>query len=261
MDSAWKDSAGQFVRTLPFFDGLPQDDAAAFINAARPKDYKKRESLFHLGDVAERFFVVLSGWIKLYRETGEGEEAVVALFKRGDVFGEAAIFNGAGYPFSAEASEDSRVLEIPASILRERARRNHEIMDRVMASMSQELRNLRLENEHLALMSAPQRVGCLLLQLSAGIIGKGGAFSFPYDKSLAAARLGMKPETFSRALAQLKPVGITVQGPEVRIENFAYLIDYCCSHCSSLPGECSGSQRAACKGKLECSDKKPACRG
>lgn len=97
-----------------------------------------------MGDTAERFFVVLSGWIKLYRETGEGEEAVVALFKRGDVFGEAAVFNGAGYPFSAEASEDSRVLEIPASVLRECARRNHEIMDRVMASMSQELRNLRL---------------------------------------------------------------------------------------------------------------------
>jgi CRP/FNR family transcriptional regulator, dissimilatory nitrate respiration regulator len=246
-----EDHAAQFIRSLPFFSGLPQDDADAFVKAAHSKDYKKYEALFHLGDSADRFFVVLSGWIKLYRETGEGEEAVVALFKRGDVFGEAAIFNGAGYPFSAEASEDSKVLEISAAVLRERARVNHDIMDRVMASMSKELRNLRLENEHLALMSAPQRVGCLLLQLSAGRIGKGGTFSFPYDKSLAAARLGI--------LAQLKPVGVTVHGPEVKIESFSCLIDYCCGHCSSLPGECPGSR--ACADKKDCPGKKTACCG
>ncbi len=253
MEKILKDPAGQFVRTLPFFDGLPDTDMNVFAAASRAKNYKKNESLFHLGDPADRFFVVLSGWIKLYRETGDGEEAVVALFKRGDVFGEAAIFNGAGYPFSAVASEDSKVIEISAAVLRERARQNHDIMDRIMASMSKELRDLQLENEHLALMSAPQRVGCLLLQLSAGMIGKGGTFSFPYDKSLAAARLGMKPETFSRALAQLKPYGVTVSGPEVKVESFSCLIDYCCSHCSSLPGECPGSRGRcadrACAGK------------
>lgn len=259
MTMALEDRTDQFLQSLPFFNGLPQADIDAFINAARIREYKKQDSLFHLGDAAERFFVVLNGWIKLYRETGEGEEAVVALFTRGDVFGEAAIFSGAGYPFSAQASEDSKVIEIPAGVLRDRARDNHDIMDRVMASMSREMRNLQLENEHMALMNAPQRVGCLLLQLSAGMIGKGGTFSFPYDKSLAAGRLGMKPETFSRALAQLKPVGVTVSGPEVKIENFAKLIDFCCGHCSSLPGECTGSRTCADKG--ECSGKKTACCG
>lgn len=162
-----EDKKDQFVRDLPFFGGLPEADISAFLNASRIREYKKQTSLFHLGDSADRFFIVLNGWIKLFRETGEGEEAVVALFTSGDVFGEAAIFSGAGYPFSAQASEDSKVIEVPAAILRERSRNNHEIMDRVMASMSQEMRNLQLENEHLALMSAPQRVGCLLLQLSA----------------------------------------------------------------------------------------------
>ncbi len=250
--SALEDPTAEFIHGLPFFTGLPEGDVAAFLKASRIRDYKKNEPLFHLGDAADRFFVVVNGWIKLYRETGDGEEAIMALFTRGDVFAEAAIFSGVSYPFSAEASEDSKVLEIPASILRERAKGNSTIMDHVMASMSKEMRGLQLENEHLALMSAPQRVGCLLLQLSSDMIGKGGTFTFPYDKSLAAARLGMKPETFSRALAQLNSVGVTANGTEVRIESFDRLIDYCCGHCSSLPGECPGSRtckKGSCPGR------------
>lgn len=249
---------GDFLPQLPFFKGLPEADISALMAAASLHNYTKHQNLFQQGDQADRFFVVISGWIKLYRHTAEGDEAVVAIFTRGDVFGEAAIISGAGYPFAAQAAEETRLIEIPGTILRERARENHEVMARIMTSMSRELRSLQMENEHLSLMSAPQRVGCLLLQLSSGMIGKGGTFSFPYDKSLAAARLGMKPETFSRALTQLKPIGVSVNGPEIKIDSFSGLVNYCCNSCSSLPGECQGSRTTACEttGCSGCSDKK-----
>ena len=245
----------RFLRGLAFFAGLPDAVVLAFMNEGRLASYAKKQNIFLQGDEADRLFVVLSGWVKLFRETPEGEEVVLALFTRGDVFGEAAIFGQAGYPFSADAAEETRVLEIPGGLLRTQAKENHEVMSRIMNSMSREMRNLQMENEHLALMSAPQRVGCLLLQLSSGMIGKGGTFTLPYDKSLAAARLGMKPETFSRALSQLKPVGVTVNGPEVSIDSFAALVDYCCTHCSALPGECTGS-RADCDRAHTCPGRK-----
>jgi len=96
----------------------------------------------------------------------------------------------------------------------------------------------------MAIMSAPQRVSCLLLQLSGHMIGNGGTLTFPYDKSLAATRLGMKPETFSRALAQLKPYGVTAKGPEITIESFTRLTEFSCGHCTALPGECRGCRSA-----------------
>ncbi|MCC7036518.1 MAG: Crp/Fnr family transcriptional regulator [Alphaproteobacteria bacterium] len=250
------DETYKFLRGLPFFAALPETMIQRFVKAGRIVKYTKKQNIFLKGDTADRLFVVLGGWVKLYSETNEGEEAVVALFKRGDVFGEAAIFGNAGYPFAAEAAEETRIIEISGDDLRAQARENHEVMVRIMDSMSREMRNLQMENEHLALMSAPQRVGCLLLQLSAGMIGKGGTFSFPYDKSLAAARLGMKPETFSRALAQLKPVGITVNGPEVTVDSFSTLVDYCCSHCSALPGECAGTRGESCERASTCPGKK-----
>ncbi len=233
---------GNFLKSLPFFSGLADPAVTRLLQSAPVKTYPKNKTLFLLGDKADRFFIILDGWIKLYRGTSEGEEAVVALYTRGDAFGEAAIFEQADYPFSAQAAEEVRLIEIPGTLLRELAKTYPVLMDCVMASMSRELHKLQMENEHLSIMSAPQRVACLLLQLSSGMIGSGGTFSFPYDKSLAAARLGMKPETFSRALAQLKPFGVIVAGSEIRIDSFNRLIDFSCGHCSAQPGECRGSR-------------------
>jgi CRP-like cAMP-binding protein len=258
---ALEQNAGPFLRGLPFFAGLPEADIEAFLAEAKIRNYPKNRALFTQGDPASRFFVMVSGWVKLYRITGEGEESVIALFTRGDVFGEAAIFTGAVYPFSAAAAEDAQVVEIHSDILKTKARANADIMARIMDSMSREIHNLQMENEHMALMSAPQRVGCLLLQLSSGMIGKGGTFTFPFDKSLAAARLGMKPETFSRALGQLKEVGVAVKGPEIKIDSFDCLVGYCCGDCSAQSDECNGRREAACCREGSCASGQKRCGG
>ena len=243
-----QDHTGQFLRGLTFFSGLPEGDINSFRDASDIKDYPRGKHLFRQGDKADRFFVILQGRVKRYLGTAEGEEAIVALFARGDVFGEAAVFDNADYSFSAEAAEDARLIEIPAKALKDRAKANPDIMERIMASMSREMYKLQIENEHKSLMDAPQRVGCLLLQLSSGLIGKGGAFSFPYGKALAAQCLGMRPETFSRALARLKSAGVATKGRKITIDSFSGLIDYCCGHCTAQPGKCRGSRdRAVCK--------------
>lgn len=252
------DQTDRFLAGLPFFTGLPEEDTGTLLANAKIHKYSKNESLFHQGDLANRLFVIISGWVKIYRVTGEGDESVTALFSRGDVFGEAAIFGGAVYPFSAQAAEEAHVVEIPSGILKSRARANPLVMERIMDLMSREIHQLQLENEHMVLMSAPQRVGCLLLQLSSGMIGKGGTFTFPFDKSLAAGRLGMKPETFSRALAQLKEIGVSVKGPEISIESFDCLVAYCCGNCSADSAECQGRRQQACCGKSACSGRKQA---
>lgn len=235
----------EFTKSLTFFAGLPEQDMTAFLDGALIRDYKKGDAIFHQGDAAEYLFVMLSGWVKLTRSTAEGEEALLSLFTRGDVFAEAALFHGAAYSLTAQAAEDARVLAIPAAVLKSRATSNPDIMSRMLASQSREIQNLQRQAEQMVIMKAPQRVACLLLQLSSHMIGKGGTFTFPYDKSLAAARLGMTPETFSRALAQLKPLGVVTSGPEIAIDSFAKLTEYSCGHCTGSPMDCRGC-RAEC---------------
>lgn len=242
--SAVENTAGKFLKELFFFKGLNEADLEAFVSAARVREYRKQEQMLRQGDTADRLFVVLSGWVKLSRQTGEGDEAVVALFTRGDVFAEAAVFNDSVYPYTAEAAEDARIVEIPAKLLKDKAGKNPEILRRVMESMSREIKNQQMNNEHIALMSSAQRVGCLLLRLSSNMLGKGGTFTFPYDKSLAAAQLGMKPETFSRSLAQLKEAEVASKGTEVTIESFCALAQFCCKNCTAQSGDCPGMRWA-----------------
>jgi len=236
-----------FMQSLTFFSGLPKADMAAFMKAATIQHYPKGAAIFHQGDKAESFFVAISGWVRLFRNTVEGDEAFVGLFTRGDVFAEAALFTGGSYPFSADVAEEARILIVPGSVLKARARSNPDITIRTLASMSREMENLQRQNEQMSIMSTSQRVACLLLQLSSDMIGTGGTFTFPYDKALAAARLGMKPETFSRSLAQLRPYGVTTKGTEVKIESFARLTEYSCGHCTAMPDNCKGCRlNASC---------------
>lgn len=230
---------GTFLKTLPFFSGLSDASVNAFAQAGRIRTYRKQEHLVQQGDRAEVFFIVMNGWIKLCRQTAEGDESVVAVFTRGDVFGEAAIFTGGAYPYTAEAAEETRMFEVPAAVLEKQARENPDILKRVMAAMTREIEKQQMNNEHMALMSSAQRVGCLLLQLSSEMIGSGGTFTFPYDKSLAAAQLGMKPETFSRSLAQLKEAEVESRGTEVKVESFCALAKFCCKNCTA-EGKCAG---------------------
>lgn len=244
-----KESA--FLGGLPFFYGLPQADLNVFMGAASLRRYKKHEYIYHQGDEADRFFVVADGWLRLYRETLEGSESVSDILTRADIFGEGLMFYQNGnYMFSAQAVEEAQIVEISKSVLRRRAEENPEILKRIMATVCEKIIRLQTENERLASMSATQRVACLLLRLSSSMLGKGGTFTFPYDKSLAAAQLGMKRETFSRALLFLREYGVTVNGAEVRIDSFHRLAAYSCKQCSLCTHRCAGGEYDDGPGKL-----------
>ncbi len=49
----------------------------------------------------------------------------------------------------------------------------------------------------------------------------------PYDKILIAGRLGMKPESLSRAFARLKSEGVQIKQNLAQIEDIEHLRIYC----------------------------------
>lgn len=117
---------------------------------------------------------------------------------------------------------------------------NPVMVTHVMTSMTDKIKNLRIENGNLANMDAPQRLSCLLLRLSSWMSGKGGSFPLPYDKSVMASQLGIAPATFSRVLEKMKERGVVHKGTEIHIENFLSLSEYCCNHCPIPDGHCAG---------------------
>jgi CRP-like cAMP-binding protein len=90
------------VRATPLFSAMPEAAARDFLGTQSVRVYEKGTLLFQQGEPASCFYVVLDGWVKVYRMTPEGSEAVVGVFRRGETFAEAAIFLGGRFPVAAE---------------------------------------------------------------------------------------------------------------------------------------------------------------
>lgn len=236
----------EFVLSLPFFSGLTEKDVQEVLALSEFKDFNKGDTIFLQDDAANHFYIILEGWVKLFRGTISGDEVVISVFTSKETFGDAAMFDGAVYPYSAEAAGETKLIVMPAAKLRKKAAENPQIALRMMQSLSKNMNRLQLENEHMALMTAPQRIGCLFLQLSPDADAKSHTLQLPYDKSLAATRLGMKPETFSRALVQLKEVGVSVKGNTVIIPDLSALVEFTCNSCSAQDDDCRFSQVHHC---------------
>jgi hypothetical protein len=76
--------------------------------------------------------------------------------------------------------------------------------------------------EQLTAQSATQRVADFLVSLTPCIEGP-CTIALPYDKSLIAGRLGLKPESLSRVFAKLRAVGIDVRASDVVVYDVATL--------------------------------------
>ena len=205
-------SAGDeaLLAALPLFSGMAREALRALLMDASVRRLPRHAMLFAQGDPAAHFFVVLSGWIKLFRIAPDGRETVIAAFARGESFAEAAGFAEGRFPVGAQVVEDARVLAVPAASFAARLRRQPELAFNMLASMSRHLRGLVREVEQRTVRSAAQRAGAFLLKLCPADSGA-AEIDLPTEKALVASRLGMRAETLSRAIAALRPVGVRLR--------------------------------------------------
>jgi CRP-like cAMP-binding protein len=190
-----------------------------------PRHYEKGTTLFLQGEPATAFFIVLDGWVKIYRTTPDGLEVVLHVFKRGETFAEAAIFLGGRYPASGETAAPSRLLTVDGAAFRSRIEERPALAMSMLASASYQLKFLVEQIEQIKVRSAPQRIADFIVRMTQ--VRKGAAIiELPFEKNLLANRLGMKPESFSRALAQLRVHGVTVERGTVSIADVGRLLSF-----------------------------------
>jgi CRP/FNR family transcriptional regulator, dissimilatory nitrate respiration regulator len=220
ISAGWQGSAleagdWRIVKSMGLFASMPGPVVERLV-AGGVRAHAKGTRLFEQGATATAFYVVVEGWVKVFRLSADGEEVVIGVFSRGESFAEAAMFMGGRYPASAEVVSPSRLIRVEGQVLRERILETPELAFCMLASASRHLHLLVEQVELIKVMSAPRRVAEFLLRLCSAQEGA-CAVELPYEKALIARRLGMKPESFSRALAKLRPCGVTVERDRVHI--------------------------------------------
>lgn len=233
-ESPTKEEKINKIKDLTLFDGCHPEFFGHMANQAHAIALHKGQVIFIHEDPADKFYLITKGWIKLFRETLDGTQAVVDILTQGHILGETAIFQDDIYPYSAEATEPTEILAFPLSLLKQEIEENPKLALSMLTSMARYRRQQDREIEHRTIQNAPQRIGCFLLRLASQNEHGKTTIHLPYDKTLIASRLGMQPETFSRALGKLKQeTGIEIKGSSITLESLSQLSNYSCAACSS----------------------------
>ncbi len=218
---------------IPIFNGLEPDVLDKIASHAHQNTYKKGKILFIHGDIAEHYYIVKSGHVKLFRETLDGTQTVIDVLSENDIFGHSLLFEDNRYPSSAEIAQTGVIISLPLSDLREEMYKNNDIAVNLLRAITLQLNHKDRELEHRFTQSATQRIGCFLLRQALKDKTGRPVITLPYDKMLLAARLGMQPETFSRALSRLKKkTGMKIEGACIHLDTLDRLSTYTCSSCS-----------------------------
>ena len=143
----------QIITRIAVFRGLKPETVEHIVAPATCVTLAPHATLFRQGDPATAFFIMIDGWVKLYRITLSGEETVIHILTKGDSFAEAVAFTGSRYPATAEAVSDARVVRIPADHVVRCIRESPDIALAMVASTSQHLHHLVQQVEQLKAQS------------------------------------------------------------------------------------------------------------
>lgn len=180
------------------------DALVAFEQIGSRRSFARNEELFAEGDVADCWYKVVSGTVRLCKLLADGRRHIAEFYFAGDCLG---LDNLPERLFSAEAVDEVIVMRYPRRAT-ERLIDVHPALDRALRDMTmRDLANAQIRMLLLGRMSAPERVATFLLDM----LERRDAtrcLDLPMSRNDIADYLGLTIETVCRVLSGFKRDGI-----------------------------------------------------
>ncbi len=209
-----------FLANIPLFNELAPEELNRLAEGTTELHVPRGEIVVHKGDPCVGFHVVVYGQVKLSLVTPQGSEKVIEIIGPGFSFGEALMFMGKPYIVMAATLADSLLLHVSRDVVFAELAREPAFARKMLAGLSRKLHGLISDIESVTLKSGAQRVIGYLLRQDAAQVDTEGPYTvtLPVSKAIAASRLNLTPEHFSRILHELSSEGlIAVEGRDVTI--------------------------------------------
>ncbi|MBI1395944.1 MAG: helix-turn-helix domain-containing protein [Betaproteobacteria bacterium] len=204
--------ADEGIRHSGLVDGLTDQEAAGVMHTVIRRRFDKGHALFRAGDRLRYLYVLSSGRVKTSTRTLDGRERVMGLCATGAVIGLEAL---GGEVTTVEASMlvDGEVLLLPLAALETLAGQNARLQRNLHRLVSRTIVHDYEVMRLLARSDVGERVAAFLLSLADHRVhdGSGGGsvvVRLPATRGDIASLLGMRSETFSRVLSDLRDSGV-----------------------------------------------------
>jgi CRP/FNR family transcriptional regulator len=199
-----RDAAG-FLRASPVFAALPAKEIGALAAVAREESHRAREYLFMEGDPSHWLCIVKSGRVKILKHSRTGKDVVLELLGPGEVFGGVAVIEKRSYPATAQATEPSVILKLPADAVIALADRHPSVIREMALMIGRRLRAAHDSVKSLAVDPVEARLAGALLRLAerdGGESEQGLILPFHLTRQSLADMTGTTVETTIRIMSR-----------------------------------------------------------
>lgn len=203
------------IAGLPPFARLDSEELDRILHRARSERAAKGSAVFQEGQPAERFYLLLSGHLRVVRTSPDGAQMVARVINPGELFGIAIAMGRPVFPASAVAVVDCVVLSWPNTewpVLRDSFPAFAEAAYQTIGNRLVETQSKAME---LATEHVEKRIAATLLQLAGQAgrkTGEGLEIDFPLSRQDIADMTGTTLYTVSRILSLWESQGIIAGG-------------------------------------------------
>jgi len=182
----------------PSFDRLPlhlRERIAALAISCR---FRARQVIFRAGDAADGLYIVVSGRVRVSRETARRVE-LLHFETAGGVLGEIPVFGGGRFPATAVATEPTRCAKLPIDAVERLLREHAEFARFAIARLAARAQSLLQRIDELTATTIAGRLAEHLLRRS----NPEGEVTLGMSQAALAEELGTAREVVVRALSAL----------------------------------------------------------
>ena len=196
---------------LPPFSRLDRAQIREILGQATPRRYPEGEAVFSEGLPADRFFLLLDGYIRVIRTSPEGLQVIALHISPGQLLGIAPALGIDTYPATAQAASESLALSWPVRLWGTFIERYDGFATETYRTVGARLGEFQTRVTELATQAVEARVAAALLRMAnqSGLkTEKGIEIAFPVTRADIAEMTGTTLHTVSRLLAAWERDGI-----------------------------------------------------
>ena len=193
--------AGKLRDVLPIHI-LEQTDKEDLARQMHVRHFKADEVIYHQGDPAGDAQVVYQGLVKVMLVNAEGDEVLVTLLRRGEFFGEVALFNDSERDETIVAVMHTTTLQLSRESCHRVLDRNEKTRDWMFHHLTESIERLQKRFQSMVFLDVPGRLACYLLELKA----VGG--DLPIRQDDLAAAIASTRVTVNKILADFERRGL-----------------------------------------------------
>lgn len=200
---------------VPPFSGLERAQIREILDLASSKRYDAGTSLFQEGHFADRFFLLLDGYIRVVRITPDGDQVIALHIPSGQLFGIAAALGRDTYPATAIAVSDTIALSWPTRLWDQFAAQHDGFTTETYKIVGKRIGEMNTRIVEMATQQVEQRIANALLRLinqTGRKTENGILIDFPITRQDLSEMTGTTLHTVSRMLSAWEKQGLVESG-------------------------------------------------